>query len=372
MIYFGVKLKLKGSFYKNFFMFFVVILLLLTTLYSQEHLFEARYYVKLEKKTVRCVLCPRSCVLKPGQVGYCRVRKNINGKLYSLVYGRPVSAAIDPIEKKPVFHMLPGSKSFSFATVGCNLRCIHCQNWQISQALPEDIPVRYVPPETIIEYTIKTGCKSISYTYTEPTVFFEYMIDIAKLAKQRGIKNVWVTSGYINKEPLIELCKYLDVARVDLKGFSDEFYQKIANTKLKYILENLKLIKEQGVFIEVVNLIIPGYNDNFDEIREMCIWIKENLGADTPVFFSRFFPHHKLSSHHPTPISTLKKAREIALEVGLKFIYIGNVSGQEGEDTFCPKCKKVVIDRLGYTVLAVNLNKSKCKYCDEKISGIWD
>lgn len=350
---------------------FMAVVFLSSQVVGQQNLKEAMHYVRLPDGKVNCRLCPRKCVIKNNDTGYCEVRKNIDGTLYSLVYGKPVSIAIDPIEKKPVFHVLPGSESFSFATVGCNLRCIHCQNWQISQIKPSEAKTYDFTAEEMVELAIKNRCKSISYTYTEPTVYYEYMLDICKVARKKGLKNIWVTSGYINPGPLKELCKYLDVGRVDLKGFTEEFYAELAAASLEPVLNTLLLLKKEKVWIEVINLIIPGYNDNPNDIKRMCQWIKENLGADTPLYFSRFFPHYKLTSVPPTPVATLENARKIARSVGLRFVYIGNVSGHEGESTYCPKCKKFLIKRLGYSIIENNIVGGKCKFCGEKIPGIW-
>ncbi len=325
-----------------------------------------------KEKTLQCLLCPRECILKPNQKGYCTVRVNLNGKLFTLTYNKPISIAVDPIEKKPVFHMLPGTKSFSLATVGCNLRCIHCQNWEISQRNPEEVETYYFTPQQIVKMAIEAKCKSISYTYTEPVIFYEYMLDIAKEAKKYKLRNVMVTSGYINIPPLDELIKYIDVFRVDLKGFSEEFYRKLAFGKLQPVLDVLKYLKQKGAFIEVVNLVIPTMNDNPEEIRKMCVWIKENLGDETPLFFSRFYPMYKLTNLPPTPVETLEKAYKIAKEVGLKYVYIGNVPGHPYESTYCPKCKKVLIKRVGYTIIENNIVKGRCKFCNTKIPGIWE
>lgn len=350
---------------------FLLIIVLNNLSFGSEKMREALYYKKINESVVQCELCPRKCLIRENQKGYCTVRKNVKGKLYSLVYGKPVSIAVDPIEKKPVFHLLPGSKSFSLATVGCNLRCIHCQNWQISQTEPENVHAYDLSPAEIVKAAIKEKCESISYTYTEPTVYYEYMLDIAKLAKQKGIKNVVVTAGYINPEPLKELCKYIDVYRVDLKGFSEEFYRKISAADLSPVLDAIKITKEQKVWVEIINLIIPGYNDDMDEIKKMCIWIKKNVGDEVPLYFSRFTPQHKLAMIPMTPIETLNKARKIAKEVGLKFVYIGNVPGHEGENTYCPNCEKIIIKRSGFFLRENNLKDGKCRFCSRKIPGIW-
>ncbi|MCX7957108.1 MAG: AmmeMemoRadiSam system radical SAM enzyme [Endomicrobia bacterium] len=334
---------------------------------------EALFWQKFDnqEKTLQCLLCPRECILKPGKVGYCTVRINIDGELYTLTYNNVVSIAVDPIEKKPVYHTLPGTKSFSLATAGCNLRCIHCQNWEISQRPISEIKAYKISPKEIVKMAIESESKSISYTYTEPIIFYEYMLDVAKEAKKYNLKNVMVTSGYINLQPLDELTKYIDVFRVDLKGFSEEFYKKLALGKLQPVLEVLKYLKKKGVFIEVVNLIIPTMNDNPKQIKEMCKWIKENLGDETPLFFSRFYPTYKLINLPPTPVKTLEEAYKIAKDVGLKFVYIGNVPGHPYESTYCPLCKKIIIKRIGYSVEEINIVNGKCKFCSTIIPGIW-
>lgn len=355
--------------------FLLLLILFVYILYSKDINYkEALWWevVDVQKKIVRCILCPRECILSSGQRGYCTVRINLDGKLYTLVYNRPVSIAVDPIEKKPVFHLLPGSKSFSLATAGCNLRCVHCQNYEISQRLPEELRSYNFSSKEIVKLTLESGSKSISYTYTEPIIFYEYMLDIAKEAKKAGLKNVIVTAGYINIPPLEELIKYIDVFRVDLKGFNENFYKKLAQGKLQPVLDMLKFLRQKGAFIEVVSLIIPTMNDNPEEIKKMCLWIKENLGDETPIFFSRFYPMHKLTHLPPTPIETLEKAHKIAISSGLKFVYIGNVPGHPAENTYCPKCKKIVIKRIGYTVLENNVKNGRCRFCNRRIPGIWE
>jgi pyruvate formate lyase activating enzyme len=334
---------------------------------------EALYYKKVDerKKTVACLLCPRSCVISEGDTGFCRARKNINGVLYALGYALPCSINIDPVEKKPFFNVLPKTLSFSIASAGCNLRCKFCQNWQISQISPLDSTNYYLPPEKIVAAAKSKGCKSIAYTYTEPTNFFEYMIDIAKIARKNGILNVQHSNGYINPEPLKELCKYLDAANIDLKGFTAAYYHKMCEADLDPVLETIKTMKMSGVWVEITNLVIAGHNDDPAMIAKMCEWIITNVGADVPVHFSRFFPMYRLTSVSPTPIPTLERAREIALKAGLHYAYIGNAPGNPGENTYCPKCRKTLIRRTGYNILEVNIKAGKCRYCGEKIGGIW-
>lgn len=333
---------------------------------------QALYYEKLSDNKVHCLLCPRSCVINPGKRGYCGVRKNTGGTLYSLVYAKPCAVHVDPVEKKPLFHFYPGSKAFSIATAGCNLRCIFCQNWEISQAWPDEVVSYDMPPEKVVDSAIENDCKSIAYTYTEPTVFYEYMLDTAKAARARNVKNNMHSCGYINEKPLRELCKYLDAANVDLKGFSDEFYQRIGDGYLQPVLDSIRILKEEGVWLEITNLIIPTLNDDPELIRKMCRWIKDTVGPDVPVHFSRFYPSHKMRNLPPTPVETLEEAKKIAEEEGLRFVYIGNVPGHPGENTYCPKCRKLLIERVGYHVLQNNISSGTCKFCNEVIGGIWE
>lgn len=332
---------------------------------------EALFYEKLDNKNVQCRLCPRNCFLKPGQRGFCGVRENRDGTLYTLSYGKLVAVHIDPIEKKPLFHFLPGARAFSIATAGCNLRCKFCQNWEISQKLPEQINYEFIHPQDLVQKVRESGSPVLAYTYTEPTIFYEYMLETAKLARAAGIKNVMHSSGYINERPLRELAKYMDAANIDLKGFYDDYYVKLAEGKLEPVLKSLKVLKEEGVLLEITNLILPGYNDDTDTITKMCLWIKENLGPDTPLHFSRFWPLYKLIALNPTPVETLEKARQIAIDCGLRYVYIGNLPANPAENTYCPRCKKVVIGRSGYTILEINLREGKCKFCAERIAGVW-
>ena len=320
---------------------------------------------------VHCLLCPRNCIISEGGIGACKARKNIKGKLYALGYGVPCAVHIDPIEKKPFFHVLPATDSFSIASAGCNLRCKFCQNWQISQFSPEETKNFSLPPEAVVNTALKDKCATIAYTYAEPVTFYEYMLETAKLAHKKGIKNVMHSAGYINEEPLRQLCKYLDAANIDLKSFREEYYQKLCGASLPPVLRSLKILKEEGVWLEVTNLVLPGLNDGPEEIRELCLWIKDNLGKETPLHFSRFHPSYQMRNLPSTPTKTMEKAREIALEVGLHYVYIGNIPGHPAENTYCPNCKKTLIRRIGYKILENNLVNGKCKFCGEKIAGIW-
>lgn len=344
---------------------------LLPSLQAQTNLKEALFYQKLENKIVQCHLCPRNCIIPPGRRGFCGVRENRAGKLYTLSYAKPVAIHIDPIEKKPLFHFLPATEAFSIATAGCNLRCKFCQNWEISQAKPEEVNYVYLEPEDLVKKVKASGSPTLAYTYTEPTIFYEYMLETARLAKQAGIKNIMHSAGYINEEPLRQLAKYLDAANIDLKGFTNEYYSQMSEATLEPVLRTLKILREEGVHLEITNLVLPGFNDDEDTLKKMCLWIKENLGPDTVLHFSRFWPMYKLVSLNPTPVETLEKARKIAIESGLKYVYLGNIPGHPAENTYCPKCKKILIERRGYFIVQNNLADGKCKFCGEKIAGIW-
>jgi len=329
------------------------------------------YFTSLAGGEIQCELCPHRCRVAKGKRGLCRVRENRDGKYFSLVYGNPCAVHLDPIEKKPFSHVLPGTTSFSLATAGCNFQCKFCQNWEISQAFPEDIYSYEVPPELMVKRAKEIGAHSIAYTYVEPTIFYEYMFDICHLTKKAGLLNVTHSNGFINPTPLKNLCKVLDAANIDLKGFTENFYRELCSGELSPVLETLKTLKQEKVHLEITNLIIPTKNDETSVLKEMCIWIKKELGADTPIHFSRFYPLYKLKTLPPTPVSTLDKAREVALSAGLEYVYIGNAPGHEAENTFCPKCKKMIIQRTGYMVGEINVKAGRCRYCGKPIPGIW-
>lgn len=331
---------------------------------------EAMYYKKLKNNLVECNLCFRNCIIAQNRKGFCGVRKNIDGKLYSLVWGKLAAIHVDPIEKEPVYHFYPGENILCIATLGCSFRCKFCHNWHISHASAGDERTDDVSPEEIVEIAKKHKVIGISTTYVEPAVFYEYMLDVYKISKKKGLKNIMHTCGSMQQEPFKELLKYLDAVTVDLKSFNDEFYEKMIGAKaLNNVLENLKLIKKSGKHLEIVNLIIPTLNDDEKDIREMCIWIKENLGDDIPLHFSRYFPTYKFTLVPPTPIETLEKAYKIAKSVGLKYVSLGNVPGHKYNSTFCPKCNKIVIKRVHFDVLEKNIKDGKCKFCGEKIYG---
>jgi len=329
------------------------------------------YFLALDNQKIQCQLCPRQCYVANGQRGFCGVRENRDGKYYSLVYGNPCAVHVDPIEKKPFYHLLPASTSFSIATAGCNFRCKFCQNWEISQTTPDETYNVELPPEKVVALAKRAGSRSIAYTYVEPTIFFEYMVDTAKLAKKEGILNVCHSNGFINPGALKDLCQVLDAANIDLKGFTEDYYNSMSQGRLAPVLQTLKTLKDDGVHVEITNLVVPTKNDDMEIVSKMCAWIKSELGADTPVHFSRFHPLYKLRNLPPTPVSTLEKIRQIAMNAGLEYVYIGNVPGHEGERTYCSRCKKLLIFRQAYSIGEVHLAKGKCKFCGNPIPGIW-
>ncbi len=333
---------------------------------------EALFYQRLEDHKVRCLLCRHHCIIDNGKRGICRVRENKDGILYSLVYGLPCSYHVDPIEKKPLFHFFPGSKAFSIATMGCNFKCLHCQNYEISQISEENSRIfgEHLTPEDAVNLALKSHCKSISYTYTEPTVFYEYALNMAKIAKGKGLYNNFVTNGYIEDEPLKKIAPYLDAANIDLKGFNSNFYRRQCKAELKGVLDTIRSYKSLGIWIEITTLIIPGYNDDEMELKSIAEFIKNDLGVETPWHVSAFYPTYKLLDAKRTPAKTLKKAREIGLETGLRYVYEGNIPGSEGENTYCYNCKNLVIKRFGFSIQKYNLKDGACIFCNTKIDGI--
>jgi pyruvate formate lyase activating enzyme len=329
------------------------------------------YFTSLERGEIQCELCPRYCRVPEGERGLCRVRENRGGKFYSLVYGVPCAIHLDPIEREPFFHVLPATNSLCISTAGCNLRCKFCENWEISQASPEDVFSYEISPEMVVKKAKEMGARSISYTYAEPTIFYEYMMDIGRCANKAGLLNVLHSNGFINPAPLRNLCGVLNAANIDLKGFAETFYRELSDGKLGPVLETLKILKQEKIHLEITNLVIPTKNDEMSMIRQMCLWVKRELGADTPVHFSRFYPLHKLKRLPSTPVSTLEKARSVALSAGLQYVYIGKVPGHRAWNTFCPGCNKTVIQRTGYMIGEMHLEGGKCKYCGNPIPGIW-
>ncbi|MBG0859782.1 MAG: AmmeMemoRadiSam system radical SAM enzyme [Bacteroidales bacterium] len=320
---------------------------------------------------VMCRICPNECVLKEGETSKCNNRRVRNSKLYTMAYGNPCSANIDPIEKKPLYHFYPGSRAFSIATAGCNLVCLNCQNWTISQTGPDKTRNYDLSPEEVVAECIKSSCRSIAYTYSEPTTFYEYTYDTAVLARKAGIKNIVKSNGYINPEPLKKLCSVLDAANIDLKSFNESTYLKLTGGKLQPVLESLKVYKEMGIWLEITCLIVPTWTDKMDEIRKMCSWLSDNGFNTTPLHFSRFHPIHKLEQLPPTPVEVLRNAAKIAAEEGMKYVYIGNVPGNEISDTRCPSCNTDLVVRQGYRIVQNSISDGKCSKCGNVIEGIW-
>ncbi|RPJ16262.1 MAG: AmmeMemoRadiSam system radical SAM enzyme [Desulfobacteraceae bacterium] len=333
---------------------------------------EGFLYTKSSDRKVVCGICPHRCVLSPGDRSVCRSKVNIDGVLYSLAYGNPCSVNIDPIEKKPLFHFKPQTKSFSLAVAGCNFRCLNCQNWEISQAKPGEVRQSELFPEDVIKAALKSGSESISCTYSEPVSYFEYMIDIARLAKENGLSSLWISNGYINREPLTELCRYINGANVNLKSFSDNVYRKLNGGRLEPVLNTFKTLNDRGIHFEMTNLVVPGYVDDPEMVKRMCGWILANLGPDHPLHFLRFFPQYKLDRLPPTPVSTLENFRSLAMKEGIRYAYVGNVPNHEGMNTYCHNCKKLLIERKGYLVPAYNLSGNRCKFCNTVIPGVWE
>jgi len=332
---------------------------------------EGHHYKKKHGNKVVCQICPHKCVLSPGDRSLCRSKINYKGKLFSLTYGNPCAIHIDPVEKKPLFHFKPSSMVYSLSTTGCNFRCLNCQNWEISQAKPEKVRHFDLFPSDIVSNAKRSKAKSIAFTYAEAVTFYEYMADIAKLSKKNGLHNLLISNGYINKRPLSDLCQNLDAANINLKAFSDTIYKKLNGGRLKPVLDTFKTLHENNIHFEITNLVVPGYVDNTDMVKKMCEWIINNVGINYPLHFSRFFPKYKLNRLAPTPVATLTLFRKIAMQEGLRYVYVGNVLNHEGNHTYCHNCKKLLIERNGYFITADNLDKGKCKFCKSKIPGIW-
>lgn len=336
---------------------------------------EAYLYEPLEDSKVRCDLCSHRCLIKEGRRGLCGVRENQAGKLHTLVYGKVIARHVDPIEKKPLFHFLPGTLSYSIATVGCNFRCKFCQNADIAQ-MPTDhqgmIMGDTVTPEEIVDAAAKARCRSISYTYTEPTVFFELAYDTARIAHARGIRNVFVTNGYMTAEALEMINPYLDAANVDLKAFTEKYYKDLCGARLKHVQKTLRRMKDCGIFVEITTLIVPGLNDDPAELQQLAGFIAGDLGTDTPWHISRFHPTYKLTDRPPTPVKTLEAARKIGLQAGLKYVYTGNVPGNTGENTLCPGCGEMVVERWGFHVGSMRIQDGRCTRCGTVIEGVWE
>lgn len=334
---------------------------------------EAQFYDTLDEGRVRCTLCPHFCLLKEGETGLCGVRRNVDGRLMSLVYGQAAALHVDPIEKKPLFHVLPGSRSFSMATVGCNFKCVFCQNSDISQVKAGASVSRYareIAPVEIVTMAQEQRCDSIAYTYTEPTIYYEYAYECCRLAHEQNMLNVFVSNGYINPEPLNLISPFLDGANIDLKSFRNDFYTEFIGAKLNPVLDTIKLMKKLNIWVEVTSLVIPGKNDSEEEMRDIARFIKQEAGVETPWHISRFHPSYQMHDIPPTPLGTLQRAREIGLEEGLRYVYTGNVAGDDGESTFCYSCNELLIKRYGFQLLENNIKEAKCRYCGAPIDGI--
>ncbi len=333
---------------------------------------EARYYRKLPEDVVTCELCPRECLVSDVERGFCGVRENQGGTYKTLVYGRVCASNIDPIEKKPFFHFHPGTAAFSIATAGCNVNCKFCQNWNISQVRPEQVQSLELLPDAIAAECLRLKVPTVAYTYSEPIVFYEYMYDSAVRTRKDGIKNVVVTGGYIKEKPLRDLLEVVDAVKVDLKSFSEQYYNEIVNGQLQPVLDSLKIIHETGTWLEIVYLVVPTLNDSDEEFRKLCRWVKADLSQDVPVHFTRFHPTYLMTNLPPTPVDTLERAYDIARSEGLHFPYIGNVPGSKGENTYCPGCGATVIERHGYRIGPRNIREGRCSGCGAAIPGVWD
>jgi len=336
-----------------------------------EHRFEARWYEKIPDKRVKCKLCPRECLVDDRERGYCGVRENWDGIYYTLVHSNPCTYHVDPIEKKPLFHFLPGTAAFSLATVGCNVDCQFCQNWQISQIRPEQADNLDLSPRQVAQLARDSAAPSIAYTYTEPVVFAEYMYDSAVEGNKLGIKSVMISNGYIQETAMRECAKVLSAVKIDLKAFSEKYYQEIVSGELKPVLNTLVLLHKLNIWTEIVYLVLPTLNDSDKEFRDLARWLKTELGTDVPIHFTRFHPQYKMQNLPPTPVKTLERAREIAMSEGLHFVYVGNVPGHDAEHTYCPKCGKILIQRKGFWILENKIKKGKCPDCNTLIPGIW-
>ena len=338
---------------------------------DSQFIVEARFYRKLPNGRVRCTLCPRQCNLREGVRGDCGVRENRRGSLYTLVHSRVCAAHVDPVEKKPLFHYMPGSVAFSIATAGCNVHCRFCQNWELSQARPEDVPSQYLPPEKIVTLARQSNCPTIAFTYTEPIVASEFVIETADVAHQNGIHTIAISNGYIHKNALPSVYGRMDAVKIDLKAFSDAYYYKVVIGQLKPVLETLVALVSLGKWTEIVYLLVPTLNDSDKELTALARWIKANLGHDIPLHFSQFFPDYRLAYLPPTPVASLERARQIALGEGIHFVYIGNVPRHPAENTYCPHCSRLLVQRSGYEIRQMLIADNACPYCHGAIPGVW-
>jgi pyruvate formate lyase activating enzyme len=332
---------------------------------------EAHFYNKLANGKIKCELCPRKCLVCDGERGYCGVRENHGGVFYSLVHSRVCAANVDPVEKKPLFHYLPGSLAFSVATAGCNVNCKFCQNWEISQSRPEQVPAEYMPPQRVASLAAQWHCPTVAFTYSEPAVSSEFLMDTADAAHRAGLRSIVISNGYILPEPLKEVYGRMDAVKIDLKAFTDTFYSKIVTGQLKPVLETIATLHGMGKWIEIVYLVIPTLNDTEAEFTGLARWVKSNLGPDVPVHYTQFHPDYLLKNLAVTPLTTLERARAIALAEGLHFVYIGNIPGHPGENTYCPKCQRLLVERDGFEVRQMHVHNGRCPSCRQSIPGIW-
>ena len=329
------------------------------------------YFQKASGENVQCLTCPNLCLLPPNARSRCQSHVNKDGKLYTLVYGNPCAVHVDPIEKKPFYHFLPGTWSFSIGTTGCSFHCLNCQNWQISQVKPEEVRFYTLYPDEAAAMALEKNCRTIAFTYNEPTTAIEYALDTFRQARPKNVRGVWVSNGFVNRPPLLELCKHLSAARIDVKGFSEEMYATLNAGRLAPVLETLKTLKSEGVWLETIVLIVPTYTDRMEMVKGMCDWFLKNLGPDCPVHFLRFQPQYKLTHLPPTSVAFLEEARKTALAMGLHHVYVGNVPNPESNSTYCPGCKKMLINRVGFSVKENRMKNGRCPDCNRKIAGVW-
>jgi pyruvate formate lyase activating enzyme len=329
------------------------------------------WFTTLNKGSIRCTLCPKACVLADGERSPCGVRENRDGAGYTLVYGNPALIQEDPIERSPFYHVEPASRVLSISTAGCNLACKFCEVWDMAQVTPEEVYTNQMSPTELVQHAKVSGVRAINYTFGEPVVFYEYMMDVAALAKEAGLLNLVHTAGFIQTEPLQSLCKVIDAANIDLKSFDPVFYREVVGGEIEPVLMTLKHMRKADVHLEITNLVIPTLNDDIETIRKMCTWIVAELGTDTPLHFSRFYPLYKLSALPRTPVSMLDQARDAAIASGLKYVYIAKVIGHEGENTICPTCRETVIKRVGFVVEELQLENGRCTYCHTPVPGRW-
>jgi len=335
------------------------------------YIVEAKFYQKLANSKIKCKLCPRECTVGDKERGYCKVRENRGGTFYSMVYSRVCAAHVDPIEKKPFFHYLPGTVAFSLATAGCNVNCKFCQNWEISQSRPEEIPAQYAPPQHIAELARQSNCPTIAYTYSEPVVWAEYLMDCADAGHAAGVRSIVVSNGYMQEEALRTAYGKMDAVKIDLKSFTESYYRQVVTGQLKPVLETLVTLRKMGKWTEIVFLVLPTLNDSDAEFRSLAQWIKVNLGADVPLHFTQYHPEYLLKNLPITPVSTLERAKAIADAEGLHFVYIGNVPGHPAQNTYCPKCRKMIVERVGFVASEMLIKNGKCPFCQQPIPGVW-